>query len=192
MCMVLPFEYWPSLTWVANLINAPDIQLEQWGTYQKQSLVNRCKITGGNGTITLSVPLIGGREQKALLTAVEIDYSQHWPLKHLRSVKSCYGKAPFFDHYFPLIEQLLMQHFPRLMDLDFAIILQLQKWLKWKQEIHLTDNFRLAAAQPVLQPLPIQKLYLQVFSHKYPFVPNLSILDALFCLGPGINEYLKT
>ena len=40
---------------------------------------------------------------------------------------------------------------------------------------------------PDFQPSP----YLQVFGHKYPFQPNLSILDLLFCTGPQALFVLK-
>jgi hypothetical protein len=33
--------------------------------------------------------------------------------------------------------------------------------------------------------------YTQVFSYKHGFIPNLSILDVLFNLGPNSSNYLK-
>jgi hypothetical protein len=33
--------------------------------------------------------------------------------------------------------------------------------------------------------------YIQVFADKFGFIPNLSILDLLFNLGPATNEYLN-
>jgi hypothetical protein len=33
--------------------------------------------------------------------------------------------------------------------------------------------------------------YPQVFSHKYGFIPDLSILDLLFNLGPEVKKYLE-
>ena len=37
-----------------------------------------------------------------------------------------------------------------------------------------------------------QPEYIQVFSSKYGFIPNLSILDLLFNLGPETLSYLKS
>ncbi len=34
--------------------------------------------------------------------------------------------------------------------------------------------------------------YTQVFSSKHGFIPNLSIIDLLFNLGPGSSEYLRS
>jgi WbqC-like protein family len=33
--------------------------------------------------------------------------------------------------------------------------------------------------------------YIQVFSDRNPFFPDLSILDLLFCLGPKSVDYLR-
>jgi hypothetical protein len=35
------------------------------------------------------------------------------------------------------------------------------------------------------------QVYPQVFSDKIDFIPNCSILDLLFCMGPSANIYLK-
>ena len=35
------------------------------------------------------------------------------------------------------------------------------------------------------------KSYIQVFKNKYGFIPNLSILDVLFNLGPETKSYLN-
>jgi hypothetical protein len=35
------------------------------------------------------------------------------------------------------------------------------------------------------------QVYPQVFSDKIEFIPNASILDLLFCMGPSANIYLK-
>ena len=36
------------------------------------------------------------------------------------------------------------------------------------------------------------KKYIQVFRNKYGFIPNLSILDVLFNLGPETKKYLNS
>ncbi len=188
--MVLPYEYWPSLSWVQKVIDAEEWRLEHWGSYQKQSLANRCKIAGANGGITLSVPLVSGREQKTLLQNVQIDNTQRWPVQHLRTIKSCYGKAPFFDHYFPSIQTLLLQPYTYLVELDDTIIRQVLRWLKRKPDIKKTERFEQDNsfdAHTIFAMIP----YIQVFTDKTGFLTHLSIIDALFCIGPQVTNYLK-
>ena len=43
---------------------------------------------------------------KQLLTDVKIAYHQWWGEKHIQSLKTCYGKAPFFPHYRTFFEEL--------------------------------------------------------------------------------------
>lgn len=189
--MVLPFDYWPSLYWMKNFLDTAEVQVEQWGAYQKQSGANRCKIWSDKGLLTLSVPLIGGREQKTLLREVKIDNTQRWAIQHIRSIKSCYGKAPFFDHYFPLIEKVVTQRYERLIDLNHTILLELIKWLRLRQQVELTDSFMNATIHPkAMNNLPF-KPYVQVFSNASNFSGNLSVIDALLCLGPDVPVYLK-
>jgi hypothetical protein len=188
--MVLQYEYWPSLTWVQQLLYADEWELEQWGNYQKQSLANRCRITGAHGPVTLSVPLVAGREQKAMLQNVRIDNTQRWQVQHLRTIKSCYGKAPFFDHYFPAIENMLLQPYELLVELDTAVITFILKTLKLPSVIRLTESFQSSGSTKKTDQEFHLKSYVQVFSDRNGFVPGLSILDALFCLGPQVVFYL--
>lgn len=189
--MILQYEYWPSLTWMQQMLHADEWWMEQWGTYQKQSLANRCRITGANGPVTLSVPLVAGREQKTLLQNVKIDNGQRWPVQHLRTIKSCYGKAPFFDHYFPIVENVITQPYTWLIDLDHAILYSLLQCLKLNPEIRFTHTFQSASVSKKASQDLMIKSYIQVFNNKTGFVPDLSVLDALLCLGPQVIVYLK-
>jgi len=57
------------------------------------------------------------------------------------------------------------------------------------------DNFREtispkikpAGEMPGAQPVP----YTQVFENKFPFIPNLSVLDLLFNTGPGAGAIIR-
>ena len=74
------------------------------------------------------------------------------------------------------------------------------KMLKVKKEIvHTTDYVREAendlreAFSPKRQAdASLFPIYYQVFSEKYPFAPDLSVLDLIFNEGPESTGYLST
>jgi hypothetical protein len=188
--LVLPLAYWPSVDWVRQWYNSSSVLVEQWATYQKQSHFNRCRIVGVNGPLTLSVPLAGGREQRAFEQAILIDHTQRWAVQHLRTLQSCYAKAPFFDYYYPAVQAILLAPQPVMMDVNKAILHKLIQWLRWQGKLTYTSSFQHTkpATKDFDTGLPP---YVQVFSDRQPFLPNLSILDALFCLGPHVSHYLS-
>ena len=186
MTVIVP-EYWPPISHVAQLYKCDEVQLQVGGTYQKQSFLNRCSITGVHGELTLSVPLIGGREQKTLFQKVQIDNQQRWATQQLRTLRSCYGKAPFFDYYFPGIQEILTQPNPQLAILNEKILEQIIAWLKWKGKLIKSEDF----SKPMYGSSIMLKEYVQVFADRQPFKPDLSILDLLFCTGPAAVSYLK-
>lgn len=190
--MLLSTQYFPSLTWMQTFLRQQDVQIEQWENYQKQGLMNRCKILGAEGVLTLSVPLIGGREQKTVVKDIAINNSSRWNIDQLRGIKSCYSKSPFFDYYYEYVENILTKNHHFLLDLNMEIMDKITSWLHWKGDILLTPNFEKNTQSFTYknsQPKTLHN-YIQVFADRQPFTPNLSILDLLFCTGPQAKNYL--
>ncbi len=188
--MVFSTQFLPSIFWMQSFLKQEEVKIEQWENYQKQGLMNRCKILGAEGIITLSVPLVGGREQKALVKDLRINNSSRWNTDQQRAIKSCYSKAPFFDYYFEPIETILSKKHHNLLDLNMEVLQLLTNWLKWEGNLSFTDSFQ-NKDQPQLPNLQSQS-YIQVFADRLPFTPNLSILDLLFCTGPQARYILLT
>ena len=51
----------------------------------------------------------------------------------------------------------------------------------------LSPKPRLMRPDPAFRPEP----YWQVFSDRFPFESNLSVVDLLFCEGPGATDILR-
>ncbi len=186
--MVFSTQYFPSIPWMQSFLQQQEIQIEQWENYQKQGQMNRCKILGAEGIITLSVPLVGGREQKALVKDLRINNSSRWNTDQQRAIKSCYSKAPFFDYYFESIEKLLAKKHEYLLELNMEVLQILTGWLKWDGNLSYTNSFQNKDQSQI--PNPQSPNYIQVFTDRQPFTPGLSILDLLFCTGPQARNIL--
>lgn len=76
--------------------------------FEKNSMVNRNKIRAKKGWIWLTVPLkTKGRFGKLAINALQVSDQTPWAQKHLRSIRNCYNKAPYFSNFFPSIERSL-------------------------------------------------------------------------------------
>lgn len=170
---------------------AEHLCIEQWEHYQKQGLRNRCKILGAEGTITLGVPLIGGREQRSLMKDVRINHATDWRRDHVRAIRSCYSKAPFFEFYFDGVEMILSRQHEFLLDLNMEVLQMVMDRFKWRGQITLSATYH-RPEQVVDQLTPKKQLqpYLQVFSDRLPFHADLSVLDILFCEGPAARKII--
>ena len=154
-------------------------------------------IAGANGKIKLSVPLVGGRDQRTISRDVRIDNSVNWQLQHLRSIVSAYNRSPFFEHYSASLSALFEKHFQYLLDWNLACIDWLKESTGAEWTFSLSDSYQTDLEEVAITdlrnrffPKTIQSenvgylTYSQVFVEKNGFIPDLSILDFLFCAGP--------
>jgi len=122
-----------------------------------------------------------------------------WQHIHSRCLESAYKAAPYFDHYYDYLRPVFEGHFERLIDLNDAALQAVLKMLKVKKDIvHTTDYVReaendLREAFSPKKPFDtgLFPTYYQVFSEKFPFVADLSVLDLIFNVGPEAATYLK-
>jgi len=192
-------HYFSNFNYFKLLININAITLLPSKSYSKGWFTNKCTIVGANGIITLSIPLLGGRNQKSLLKDVKIAYEEDWRQQHLRSIKSCYGNAPYFDYYYPIFQKIYSQKFELLFDFNLFILKELLLILKVDIKIHISDN--LIASEDILftKSNVIKNLtlystetkYSQVFEDRLGFTPNLSIIDLIMCMGPQSRRILE-
>jgi hypothetical protein len=91
---------------------------------------NRYRISTAAGPILLSVPIVGGRRQGATLSDVLIDYTHAWQRQHWRTLLSAYGRAPFFEHYGPPLEAIILKDYQTLLDFNLAAIRWLNKEMR--------------------------------------------------------------
>ena len=191
--------YFPSISYMARFLVENEPLIEVFETYRKQTYRNRCRVMTANGVESLSVPVVKVHGNHTMTKDIIISPVEPWQHIHSRCLESAYKAAPYFDHYYDYLRPIFEGRFERLIDLNDAALQAVLKMLKVKKDIvHTTDYVREAEndLREAFSPKkPFDKnlfpTYYQVFSEKFPFAPDLSVLDLIFNVGPEAATYLK-
>lgn len=191
--------YLPPIEYFVSTLGFEEIQIDQTERFQKQTLRNRANILLANKIEVLSVPVMGS-SKKQFYKDVKIDYNQKWKNVHLRGIQSAYGKAPFFEYFYPYFDQIYEKNLTFLFDLNHDLLTVCLKLLRVKANLKLVGDCDLEQESIDLRGvIPTKEEFTQrdiMTPYHYPqmfgldFVPNLSILDLLFCMGPESLQVL--
>lgn len=201
MDTLLSTAYFPNVQYMSKFL-AGKVVVEKYETYPKQTYRNRCNILSANGVLPLSVPV--QKNFHTLTKDIRIDYSEMWQRNHYTALKSAYRNSPYYDYYFYKIERFFEQKETFLVDLNAKILETLFSILKINADWSFTADYVSAPEgicdmRDCISPKPSKnKLdasfiaipYIQVFADRFDFIPNLSILDLIFNVGPESKEYL--
>ena len=209
MSVLMPMLYLPPVSYMAILHAAGEIYIEAQENYIKSTYRNRCEILGSNGIIDLSIPLIGGRDHHQLYRESEISYINDWQHRHYMSILSCYGSAPFFEHYMSYLGPFFEKQHKYLFQFNKELLELMIKLMKLDMTISYTDVYENApddmtdlrkAFKPgksIEEIIVEQKkwqvrqvLYMQVFDGIGNSL-SVSCLDLLFNEGPQSKNILK-
>jgi hypothetical protein len=195
-------QYLPPVSYFSLIQGFDSLIVEKFEHYQKQSYRNRCYVNTAQGIESLTVP-VNLIAAKTPMRDVRIDYTQKWVNNHWRTIQSAYGKAPFFEYYGHELEAVLHKRPDFLFDLNLSLLTMCLKWLKYNIQVQETTFYEKAAGKDVsdyrsvLNPKKADSCnsffksveYSQVFGSK--FVNNLSIIDLVFCEGPGASSIVR-
>ena len=190
---LLPF---PPIQWWASLLGHSEVNLDIAEHFQKMTYHNRYHITGANGLIKLSIPLTRGREQRTPMHSVAIDNSVKWQVQHWRTLVSVYNRSPYFEFYLPSLQPLFDHPYQSLTEFNLASVQWLKKQLKFdfneiminKYDADMRRYLKPSLEKKAQTPFPA---YYELFEERNGFLPNLSILDLLFSLGPDTRPWLE-
>ena len=177
---------------MARFLADPRPVIEVHETYHKQTYRNRCKVMTANGVQQLSVPVVKVNGNHTMTKDMAISPIEPWQQVHRRCLESAYKASPYFDHYYDFLRPVFETRFERLIDLNDTALKAILKLLKVNKEIvHTTDyvkvvedDFREAFSPKATVDTQLFPEYYQVFNNKFPFAPDLSILDLIFNEGP--------
>jgi hypothetical protein len=203
MQCLIEAHFLPSLEYFCALHRFDKIFLETHEHFNKQSYRNRCYVLTSQGPKRITIPVVA-THQKILITNVKVDYTTRWQQNLLRKLESAYAKAPYFEHYMDDLKKEILRGHEYLYDLDVALLSMCLQWLRWELPVSGNSSFEKSpptgtkdlrdqilakkdfGAREFYHPHPYQ----QVFGNN--FVPNLSMVDLVFCTGPNAAAVIRS
>ena len=206
---LLQTTYFGPIQWYQKLYRYDHCLIEQYDSYQKQTYRNRCLIATANGVQALTVPVEHSpltSHHSPLVKDLRISDHNQWRRVHWNALQSAYSESPFFDYYADDLHPFFERKYNFLIDFNEAIRQKICELIDIQPSVEYTSEY-ISAISPqtsditdyrnvihAKHPQPDDtfeaKRYWQVFQHKHGFLPNLSILDLLFCMGPESVFYL--
>lgn len=195
----LPLAVFPPVHWWIQAFDEHTfIDLDR--AYQKQTLRNRFTILTSNGAQSLSIPVTSTGGQPTPLHAIQMAEGK-WRYEHLHAIRSAYGRAAYFEHFYPQLEQLYYAPLVYLHEFATSSLQLLRSQLIKKNTplnftkpaaIHLDETqSRLLSATLEPSYAGIQEPgYPQVFSDRFAFQHNLSYIDLMMNKGPEAIDYI--
>ena len=187
--MLTELQYFGTISYIKALNNAQNICFDTEDRFTKMGFKNRTIIASAQGPLNLTIPIIGGRDQKNKLQDILIDNSNGWQIQQIKSIQTCYKRAPFFEYYEQGVKDLLLNSSSNL----FVFLVDVQQWVNQQCKNSWTiDTQNFSTNEPIFRDAYFPKnyqqygypiKYQQVFEEQVGFIPNLSILDMLFCCG---------
>ena len=186
---LLPAATFPPLIWF-HLARREGAHVCGHENYVKQSLRNRVALVNPQGATTVTLPVHRrGAFTRSVQDIVFTD-AVH-PELLLKVLRTNYGRAPFFEHYFPEIENwshCYLKSGQSWLDAALASTTLASNWLGQAHpaltpsylEAEPHSDWRLKARWLGVSSAP----YPQVFEDRLGFVGGRSILDVVFHLGP--------
>ncbi len=197
--LTLPSSCFAPIIQFALINSTKNYNIESKEHFVKQSFRSRYQICGANGLLNLVVPIKKWKSHTAI-EEIEVSYDEDWQQLHWRSIESAYRASPFFEFYEEEIKPLVFSKEAYLIRRNANIESAILKILGIATIMEFTESYdtRKPDWRMLINPkkkleigsIPMSK-YIQVFEDKHGFIPNLSILDLLFNLGPESKLYLK-
>jgi len=196
---IMPIAYLPPLDHFAAMLSHDEVKWDSHEFFHKQFYYNRCVIYGPNGEQKLTIP-VHKKYEKTPLKDIIIGYETPWQKIHWRSFEAAYRNSPYFEYYEESFYSLYWEHTPKylvewnmkILEVVFGLIgIDIKpsftsEYIKSYEAAADYRNLIIPNEETNLKEVK----YHQVFEERHGFIPNLSIIDLLFCAGPHAKEYL--
>ncbi len=198
MQILLSSAYLPPVQYFAHLQSAEQVWIEQYDHYQKQTYRNRCVIAAPDGPLSLTVPIEKPNTQKAFMRDIRISDHGNWRHLHWNAIESAYNHTPFFEYYKDDFRPFYEKKFDFLVDYNEQLCQLVCQLIDIDTSFQRTESYVAEPSNTIIDLRdaihPKKELmndasfgvipYYQVFQERLGFLPNLSIIDLLFNMGP--------
>lgn len=202
--VILPPRLFGPVGYYAAMAGASRAVVDTGMRYDKRhKAVHRYDIADVRGLMQLTVPLGKPHGCTGVPTWTDAAVSTHdeWWLRHRVTLESAYGRTPYFEFIIDRFDAIFRspaawQQWPTAIDIarlaDEAVrsVLSLPHTeVLWQPAC--TDDADTTDLRHADFGMTRQPQYWQVRAHTLGFIPNLSILDLIFNLGPEASLYIS-
>ena len=198
MTAVVCPAYLPNIHYCSWIIAQKQAYFVRDTHFQKQTYRNRTEIYGANGKLKLTLPIVHNKSKSHQKEGeVQIANTTAWQKQHWKSISSAYRSSQYFEFYEADLISFYKEEVTHLMQFNLNLLNKIMeliefsmsyKIVKWKKDNHQRMDDLVNAKKSLLINF---EPYRQVFEEKNGFIPNLSIIDLLFNLGPDTLSYLQ-
>jgi len=137
-CPYPGFFYKASLSDVLVILD--DVQFPRGTTW-----ISRNRFKNDQGALWLTIPVWKKDLGLQNINQVRICYEGRWHHKHLQSLKSAYGHAPYLGDHLGFLEEVFSRHCEKLVDLNLVIIRHLMCSLQIETKLVLLSELGIKA-----------------------------------------------
>ena len=194
---LLSSAYLAPVQYYTKLLAYPYCLIEQHEHYIKQTYRNRCVIATASGPQALTIPVSLPQGGKTPIWNVRISDHGNWRHLHWNALTSAYENSPYFEYYADDFRPFYEQRYTFLIDFNEALQNKICELISLHVHCKRTENFMPGNGEAYDFRTTISPKYsyesdiafnpcryYQVFGQRHGFLPNLSIADLLFNMGP--------
>lgn len=196
--IIVSSAYLAPVEYYTKLYAYDKVYVERFDHYMKQTYRNRCVIASASGPLTLTIPTEKSDGPKCLMKDVRISDHGNWRHVHWNAFVASYKHSPFFDYYADEFHAFFGRKYDFLYDFNGELCQWICEQIDLQPCMVPTDVYEpeprnMKDFRERIHPKKtyteydtcfVPKPYYQVFDTQTGFLPNLSIVDLLFNMGP--------